>query len=91
MAQESANSFVEKMFTDDEFLKEVVRHGGIKSGFRDEKNELILKAAKEMGFDFSPEEYQKAMKNNLGSGLLNIIKKLRRFNKVIRKAEKELG
>lgn len=48
MAQENAKRFVEKIFTDDEFLKEIVRHGGFRSNAdNEEKNALVAKAEKE--------------------------------------------
>lgn len=37
MAQENAKRFVEKIFTDDEFLKEIVRHGGFRSNADNEE------------------------------------------------------
>ena len=91
MAQESAKTFVNKMYTDDEFLKEIVRHGGMKRGEADQNNELILKAAGEMGFDFTAEEYQGATKEYFGGSFLKAIKTLRRVNKAVKQAEKEIG
>ena len=91
MAQESAKTFVNKMYTDDEFLKEIVRHGGMKCGEADQNNELILKAAGEMGFDFTAEEYQGATKEYFGGGFLKTIKTISHVNKVVKQAEKEIG
>lgn len=90
MAQENAKRFVEKIFTDDEFLKEIVRHGGFRSNAdNEEKNALVAKAAKEMGYDFSVEEYQGAMKDYFGGSFWKLLKSLMHLNKVVKKAEKE--
>jgi len=90
MAQESAKTFVNKMYTDDGFLKEIVRHGGMKRGEADQNNELILKAAGEMGFDFTAEEYRGATKEYFGGSFLKVIRTLWHVNKVVKQAQKEI-
>lgn len=72
MSMTHAQSFVEKFFEDDQFVKEVLLHRGFDetdSNNEDAENERIVKAASEMGFKFSVEEYKEANKeymNNIG-------------------------
>lgn len=90
MAQESAIKFVEKLYSDDSFVKEVYRHGGFnKNAGDDEKNRLICKAAGELGYDFSVEEYNNAMTARFeGVGVMESIKIFWRFNKAVKAAKK---
>lgn len=90
MGMDKAKEFVEKMFTDDAFLAEVAHHGGFKENASDEeKNELIMKASKEIGYDFTTEEYTKAMEEYFeGQGPLGAIKAFAHMNKIIKKANK---
>ena len=91
MAKESAKEFAEKMFTDDEFVKEFYKKGGInRKASNDEKNEILMKAAKEMEYDFTLEEYKDANATYFkGLGLWNTIKKFWHFNKVVKKEERK--
>ncbi len=59
MLNESAKSFVEKFYNDDEFLKDFCKRGGLKKDASDEeKTALAIKTAKEMGFEFNAKEYE---------------------------------
>jgi len=91
MAKENAKEFVEKMFTDDVFVKELYKKGGInRNASNDEKNEILIKAAKEMGYDFNLEEFKDA--NGIyfkKLGIWKTIKTFWHFNKVVKSAEKE--
>ena len=91
MAKESAKEFVEKFYNDDDFLREFVLKGGLNSKASDEeKKELIMKTSKEMGFDFTKEEYDEAGKNYFeGKGVFFAIKTFSHLNKIAKKAEKE--
>ena len=90
MAQENAKRFVKKIFTDDGFLKEVVKHGGFNSKAADEeKNALTAKAARELGYEFSVEEYKGAMQDYFGGNFWKLLKSMMHLNKVVKKAEKE--
>lgn len=91
MSKESAKSFVEKFYNDDEFIREFTLKGGLNSkATNEEKQEAIMKVSKEMGFDFNDEEYTEALKNYFeGKGVWSAIKTFRHFNKVAKKAEKE--
>lgn len=70
MAMEHAESFVEKFFTNDEFIKEVVRRRGFSKyeHSSDEiENEKLVHIANEMGFKFDVEEYKTASMNYMNS------------------------
>ena len=90
MAQESAKTFVEKLYSDEAFVREVYRHGGFnKKAGDDEKNRLIVKAAGELGYEFNVEEYNNAMTARFdGVGVFESIKLFRWFNKAVKAAEK---
>ena len=91
MSKESAKSFVEKFYNDDEFIREFTLKGGVNSkATDDEKKESVMRVSKEMGFSFNDEEYTEALKNYFdGKGVWFAIKTFRHFNKVAKKAEKE--
>lgn len=70
MAIEHANSFVERIFENDEFLKAII----IKRGFsknehidKDMETEKIVKIANDMGFKFNISEYESAFQAYMGS------------------------
>ena len=68
MSKEHAQSFVERFFEDDEFVKEVLVHRGFqKHEGNDEEaeNQRMVAAAWEMGFKFDVEEYKAANKEYL--------------------------
>ncbi|MBR3133224.1 MAG: Nif11-like leader peptide family natural product precursor [Clostridia bacterium] len=70
MAIEHANSFVRKVFEDDEFLKTVVRKRGFsrnESNKEAAENEKMVKVANDMGFHFDEEEYIKANQEYMNS------------------------
>lgn len=91
MGKDNAREYVEKMFTDDEFLKEICRHGGFdEKASDDEKMALTLKAAGEMGYTFSEEEYTVAMEDYFkGKGIFGSIKAFAHMNKIIKAVKKE--
>ena len=91
MALETANEFVRKTFNDDEFLKEVIRHGGFNDKAPDEeKTFLITKAAKELGYDVTEDEYTEASGAYFKElGVFGVIKTLRHVGKVVKKVRKE--
>ena len=91
MSKESAQSFVNKFYNDDEFIREFTLKGGVNSkATDDEKKASIMRVAKEMGFSFNDEEYTEALKNYFeGKGVWSAIKTFRHFNKIAKKAEKE--
>ena len=93
MSQERANEYVEKMYTDEEFLREICRHGGFnKKADDEEKSRLALQAAKEMGYEMTVEEYNKATENFFtGKGILETIKIFRNMNKVIKSETKKIA
>jgi hypothetical protein len=91
MSKASAKEFVEKFYTDDEFIREFTLKGGLNSkGTDEEKQAAIMKVSKEIGYSFNNEEYTDALKSYFeGKGVIFAIKTFRHFNKVAKKAEKE--
>lgn len=93
MAMEHARSFVEKLFDNDEFLKQVI----IKRGFKeheglseDLENERMVKIANEMGFRFTVEEYAQANEEYMNEiGGFGAMKKIFHMIKVAASVEKE--
>ena len=92
MSQQSADTFAQKLFTDDAFIGQVVRHGGLtSSGPKEEKNALLIKAAGELGYDFTEEEYNEANRKYFaGGGFFKVIKTLMRVNRATKAAEREM-
>ena len=72
MSVAHAQSFVEKFFEDDEFLKQVISLRGFskyENSNENSENEKMVVVANKMGFIFNSEEYMQANKeyaNNLG-------------------------
>ena len=63
MAMEHANSFVQKFFEDEKFLKLVLEKRGFsrnENNTEEEENKKMVQVANEMGFKFDEEEYKKA-------------------------------
>ncbi|MBQ3475145.1 MAG: Nif11-like leader peptide family natural product precursor [Bacilli bacterium] len=91
MSKESAKSFVDKFYNDDEFIRELTLKGGVNSkASEEERSKLLMKVSKEMGFNFTEEEYSDAVKKYFeGKGVWTAIKTFRHFNKIAKKAEKE--
>ena len=91
MSKESAKEFTEKFYNDDDFLMEFCKKGGLnKDASDEEKSELLMKVSKEMGYDFTDEEYTKSLEEYFkGKGVMFAIKAFRRINKIAKKAEKE--
>ena len=70
-----------------EFCK---RDGLKKDATDEEKTELLMKVSKEMGYDFTNEEYTSSLEEYFkGQGVMFAIKTFRRINKIAKKAEKE--
>ena len=66
MAMEHANSFVERLFEDDEFIKTILKKRGFNKNERTNRqieNEKIVEIANEMGFKFDVNEYESACKS----------------------------
>lgn len=91
MAKESAKKFVEKFYTDDEFLKKFCKNGGVNKKANDqEKTKILLKTSKDMGYDFTEEEYKNANAEYFkDKGIWNFIKSLVRIKRLVKEAEKE--
>ena len=84
--------FLEKLFEDDEFTKKFYKNGGINRKLnKTEKDELLVKAAKKMGYSVSIEGIKKASAEYFKSkGIWGAIKTFIHFNKIIKQAEKEM-
>ena len=93
MSMESAGKFFKKYFEDDNFLRELYKRGGLKTrkeATDEEARQNTVKVAKELGYDFSVEEYAPAMKKYFKEiGPWNTIKRLFHLGSFIRKIEKE--
>ena len=91
MSKESAKEFTQKFYNDDEFLMEFCKKGGLnKNASDEEKTALLMKTSKEMGYDFTNEEYTHSLEEYFKeSGVMFAIKAFRRINKIAKKAEKE--
>ena len=91
MSMENAKVFVEKLYGDDEFIKEFYRNGGInRNASKEEKNALMINVANKMGYSIDEKEFQKATGDYFaGKGLWSAIKLFMHFNKVVKAAEKE--
>lgn len=91
MSRESAKNFTEKFFSDDDFLKSFYLKGGAdKKANNEEKNELLIKTAKDMGYDFTMEEYKEAISDHYkGMGFWAAIKSFMRIRKISKVADKE--
>ncbi|MBR3325095.1 MAG: hypothetical protein IKG14_03510 [Clostridia bacterium] len=91
MSMENANTFVKKLFGDDEFIKEFYKNGGIKKDGSDkEKNDTMINTANKMGYDIDEQEFKKATEDYFAKkGTWGTIKTFMHFNKVIKSAEKE--
>ena len=91
MSKKSAQEFVEKFYTNDEFIREFTLKGGLNSKATDEEKQAsVMRVSKEMGYDFTKEEYDEAGKNFFeGKGVWSAIKIFAHLNKVAKKAEKE--
>ena len=90
MSKESAKEFTQKFYNDDEFLMEFYKKGGLnKNASDEEKTALLMKISKEMGYDFTDEEYNNSLEEYFkGKGVMFAIKTFRRINKIAKKAEK---
>lgn len=95
---EKAKEFVEKFFSDDDFMAKIIFESGMYtwSGEKgnhisdDEQNKAIAEAAKKNGYDITPEDYKVAMKEYFeGIGTMNTVKKVFHLAKIARKVAKE--
>ena len=71
MAMDHANSFVERIFENDEFVRGIIKKRGYNRNERtseEYENEKIVEIANSMGFKFGVEEYKTACKEYM-SGL----------------------
>ena len=86
-----SNDVKTKVKKDDGFVKELYKKGCInRNASNDEKNEILIKVAKEMGYDFTLEEYKDANGVYFKKlGVWKTIKTLWHFSKVVKSAEKE--
>lgn len=97
MAIESASEFVKNFYEDDELIKELYRKGILKpagtydkNSDEEEQQRKIVEAAKEMGYDFTIEEYRNANKEYGNSvGIFKMIGKIRNVGKVVKEADKK--
>lgn len=89
MAKEK--EFLIKLFEDDDFIKEFYKNGGInRKATQNEKDEMMVKAAKKMGYSISIEGIKKASAEYFKSkGIWGAIKTFIHFNKIVKKTEKE--
>ena len=65
MAMEHANSFVEKIFENDEFLKTIIKKRGYtkyENTNEEVETEKLINIANEMGFKFNVDEFKEACK-----------------------------
>lgn len=87
----SASEFVKKYNEDDDFLKEVCRHGGFNPKAPDnEKQQNIVKAAEALGYHFTEEEYAAANREYFGGGdPFKIAKSMMRIGKIQKAVAKE--
>lgn len=87
----NAREFVSKTMTDDEFLKEVCRHGGFDPKAPDaDKQKNIQKAGAELGYSFTVEEYGEAFREYFGGGNpFKIVKAMMRIGKIQKAEAKE--
>lgn len=92
MSMENAKVFVEKLYGDDEFIKEFYRNGGInKKASKEEKNALMYNVANKMGYAMDEKEFKEATANYFkDKGIWGTIKIFTHFNKVVKTAEKEV-
>ena len=70
MAMEHANSFVERIFENDEFLKTIIeKRGYTRNENTNEEMEYqkLVQIANEMGFRFDADEFKDACKNYMSS------------------------
>ncbi len=70
MAIEHANSFVEKIFEDDEFLKSIIKKRGYnrhEDTNEDMENEKIVEIANSMGFKFDVEEFKSSCRQYMSN------------------------
>lgn len=96
MAMDSAKSFVNKFFEDDEFIREFYKNGGFISSEKgskpdtDAQNAKMVEVAGKMGYDFTMEEYQAANKEYVDSvGAWKSMKKMVHMARTVKKLEKE--
>ncbi len=90
-----AESFIEKLYNDDDFLISVIKASGINDvpkGHKStqmETDEMMAKAARELGYEISTEEYAAALKAQTQKvGAWKAIKFLIRLTRQAKKAEK---
>ena len=90
-----AESFVEKLYNDDNFLVSVIKASGINDVPKGHKttetetNDMMAKAARELGYEISTEEYAAALKAQTQKvGAWKAIKFLIRLTRLAKKAEK---
>ncbi len=90
-----AESFVERLYNDDNFLISVIKASGINDvpkGHKStqmETDEMMAKAARELGYEISTEEYAAALKAQTQKvGAWKAIKFLIRLTRLAKKAEK---
>lgn len=65
MAMEHANSFVERLFENDEFLKTIIKKRGYtksENTNEDIETEKLIGIANDMGFKFDADEFKEACK-----------------------------
>lgn len=97
MSMESARSFAKNFYEDDELIKELYKRGVLKTAGSYDKNSdgeeqqrKIVEAAKELGYDFTVDEYQTANKEyGSSAGIFKMIKRICHLGKVVKKADKE--
>ena len=90
-----AESFVERLYNDDNFLVSVIKASGISDVPKGHKttqaetDEMMAKAARELGYEISTEEYSVALKTQTQKvGAWKAIKFLFRLTRLAKKAEK---
>lgn len=97
MSKESAKKFARDFYEDDELIKKLYKMGVLKpAGSYDkdttgeEQQIKTVEAAKELGYDFTIEEFQEANKEyGQSQGLFKMIKNIRHLGKVVKQADKE--
>ncbi len=70
MAMEHANSFVERIFENDEFVRTIIKKKGFsnpRETNEDMENEKIVKVANDMGFKFDVDEFKLACRSYMSS------------------------
>lgn len=92
---EQAAAFVEKLYSDDNFLISAIKASGMNDvpkghkSTEEETNQMMVKAAKALGYDISTEEYSTALKaQTQKAGAWKAIKFVIRLTRLAKKVEK---